>query len=58
MTEKDKALIEEAREHVRLGDHNGVDALMREAESEEAKTKLHRMSCDAFRRERLAFELD
>lgn len=58
MTEKDKALIDEAEEHVRLGDHNGVDALLREAESEEAQTTLRKMSCDAFLRERLAFELD
>ena len=58
MTEKDKALIEDAQEHVRLGDHNGVDALMRRAESEEAKEELEEASRLAFLRERLAFELD
>lgn len=58
MTQKDKALIEESEELVRLGDHNEVDRLMRKAESEDAREELEEASRLAFLRERLAFECE
>lgn len=58
MTEKDKKLIAEAEDCVRFGDHNGVDTLMREVQSEEARSELEEASRLAFLRERLAFECE
>lgn len=54
MTEKDKALISEAR-YVRT-DHNYIDRLKNQAESEEARRELARLSHDAFVAEEIAFD--
>lgn len=56
LTEKDRYLIEEAG--TTRTDHNYIDYLCRQAESEEARAELEEMSHRAFVAEKIAGDLD